>query len=224
MDRVMDRRVVWAWVDCKMLYRKGGGWMSNKMGGSVRSLVDLGSVMGGKGGNLVGHVVGFNWCWRRRQRWQMMRGGWCAVLECWWTGRWGRWKIWTRMCRLGVDYWVALGRCQVVDRVGSWVGNRVRVGKRLGRHSNWVGVKEVVGSLVMLASPQDIWRRPNLACRLARRCRTSGLLSVDRLGGERGAVAHPVAVPVLPGLPLFLEIRVNKEFPANNEFLFLFSF
>ena len=108
--------------------------------------------------------------------------------------------------------------------MGSWVCNRVRVGKRVGSHSNWVGVKEVVGSLVMLASPQDIWRRPNLACRLARRCRTSGLLSVDRLGGERGAVAHPVAVPVFPGLPLFLEIRVNKEFPANNQFLLLFSF
>ena len=100
--------------------------------------------------------------------------------------------------------------------MGSWVCSRVRVGKRVGSHSNWVGVKEVVGSLVMLASPQDIWRRPNLACRLARRCRTSGLLSVDRLGGERGAVAHPVAVPVFPGLPLFLEIRVNEEFPANN--------
>ena len=116
MDRLMmGRCMVWAWVDCKMLCRKGGAWMRNKMGGSVRSLVDLGRVMGGMGGNLVGKVVGLNWCWRRRQRWRMMRGGWRAVLECWWTWRWGRRKIWTRMCRLGVDYWVALGRCQVVD-------------------------------------------------------------------------------------------------------------
>ena len=130
----------------------------------------------------------------------LMRVCMCKVVD------WVHGRMWSREGegmlvgnRMGVGYWVRMG-----NRVGNVVGSCIKVG------SHWMRMKKVVGTLVVLVSPEHLWRGTNVTSRFARRSRTSSFFSIDGFWWQGSSVAHAVAVPVFSDLPFLLETKFNE--------------
>ena len=146
----------------------------------------------------------------------------CKMVGWVWSSVW----MWSRVRQgMVVGYWVGGNRYWV--GVGNSIGmaNKVGVGNRMGNvvgscimvDNCWMRMKQVVGTLVVLLSPEHLRRWTNLTSRLARRGRTSSFLSIDGFGRQRSSVAHPVAVPVFPQFPLLLKIKFNVKLTLNKD-------
>ena len=125
--------------------------------------------------------------------------------------------MWSRVRQgMVMGYWVGSNRYWVGVANSIGVANKVGVGNRMGNvvgsyiMVDWMRMKQVVGALVVLLSPEHLRRWTNLTSGLARRDRTSSLLSIDGFRRQRSPVAHPVAVPVFPQFPLLLKIKFNE--------------
>ena len=132
--------------------------------------------------------------------------------------------MWSRVRQgMVMGYWVGSNRYWVGVANSIGVANKVGVGNRMGNvvgsyiMVDWMRMKQVVGALVVLISPEHLRRWTNLTSGLARRDRTSSLLSIDGFRRQWSPVAHPVAVPVFPQFPLLLKIKFNECKALNKQ-------
>ena len=77
----------------------------------------------------------------------------------------------------------------------------------------WMRMKQVVGTLVVLLSPEHLWRWTNLTSGFAWRGWTCSFFSIDGFWWQRSSVADAVAVPIFAGFPFLLETKSNEFSP-----------